>query len=563
MNGFLKLAEGSGVTLIHENEKRIYGDTPEKARALYNTLNHPGFALCYDASNYIQCGVDSWEAHRQTKRYTVYYHMKDCAEGIEVPLGTGEGRIPELLADLNASGYGGFLTLEPHTLQYALLKRAFRLLPFATNTRRGRVFRQIDREMGVKGLQPVSRAQVLRGSIKIWYPCLRRSEGNMNKVRYGIVGIGKMGGTHAKKLKQGLDQNGELAAVCDLSEERLAWAEQALPGVRRFADYRELLACGEVDAVVVATPHYDHPGIAMEALEAGKHVLIEKPAGVYTSAVRALNELARQKQGQVFGIMYNQRTNPLYREAKRIIDSGGLGELKRINWVITNWYRPQAYYDQGGWRGTWSGEGGGVLINQCPHQLDLFQWLGGMPIKVRGYAKTGMHRRINVENDVTFYTEYENGASGVFVTSTHDYPGTNRLEISGDGGRIVIEQNLLKEKMTFCKLKVLESDFNRQNEKFMPQIPHTVVRKTTGSLTNAVRLGLIGQHMNIFRNFSRAVLHGEPLIAPGAEGIRGLALSNAVYLSSWLDQEITLPLDEALFASELEKRAAAERATRA
>ena len=139
---------------------RIYGDTPEKALALYNTLNHPGFALCYDASNYIQCGVDSWEAHRQTKRYTVYYHMKDCAEGIEVPLGTGEGRIPELLADLNASGYGGFLTLEPHTLQYALLKRAFRLLPFATNTRRGRVFRQIDREMGVKGLQPVSRAQV-------------------------------------------------------------------------------------------------------------------------------------------------------------------------------------------------------------------------------------------------------------------------------------------------------------------------------------------------------------------------------------------------------------------
>ena len=160
VNGFLKLAEGSGVTLIHENEKRIYGDTPEKALALYNALNHPGFALCYDASNYIQCGVDSWEAHRQTKRYTVYYHMKDCAEGIEVPLGTGEGRIPELLADLNASGYGGFLTLEPHTLQYALLKRAFRLLPFATNTRRGRVFRQIDREMGVKGLQPVSRAQV-------------------------------------------------------------------------------------------------------------------------------------------------------------------------------------------------------------------------------------------------------------------------------------------------------------------------------------------------------------------------------------------------------------------
>lgn len=160
MNGFLKLAEGSGVTLIHENEKRIYGDTPERALALYNTLNHPGLALCYDASNYIQCGVDPWDAHQRTKQHTVYYHMKDCTEGIEVPLGTGEGRIRALLADLNASCYDGFLTLEPHTLQYALLKRAFRLLPFAAATRRGRVFRQIDRGMGVQGLQPVSREQV-------------------------------------------------------------------------------------------------------------------------------------------------------------------------------------------------------------------------------------------------------------------------------------------------------------------------------------------------------------------------------------------------------------------
>lgn len=160
MNGFLKLAEGSGVTLIHENEKKIYGDTPEKALALYNTLGHPGFALCYDASNYIQCGVDPWAAYRQTRKHTVYYHMKDCTDGIEVPLGTGQGRIGALLADLNGSGYDGFLTLEPHTLQYALLKRAFRLLPFAAHTGRGRVFRQIDREMGVNGLQPVSREQV-------------------------------------------------------------------------------------------------------------------------------------------------------------------------------------------------------------------------------------------------------------------------------------------------------------------------------------------------------------------------------------------------------------------
>lgn len=382
----------------------------------------------------------------------------------------------------------------------------------------------------------------------------------MNKLRYGIVGIGKMGSTHAKKLAQGKDKNATVSAVCDIAEDRLDWAKETLPNVKRFSDYHDLIACDEVDAVVVATPHYDHPVIAKEVLNAGKHVLIEKPAGVYTKAIRELNALAATKPKLVFGIMYNQRTNPLYREAKRIIESGEMGELKRINWVITNWYRPQAYYDQGGWRGTWAGEGGGVLINQCPHQLDLFQWLGGMPTKVRGYARNGIKRDIAVENDVTFYTEYANGASGVFVTSTHDYPGTNRLEISGDGGRIVIEQTLLSEKMTFHKLTVKESEFNATNQKFMPQIPHKVIKRKTGTLTNAVRLGLIGQHMNILRNFSLAVLKGEKLIAPGEEGIRGLTVSNAVHLSSWLNQEIALPLDEDLYIAELEKRIEAEKA---
>ena len=376
----------------------------------------------------------------------------------------------------------------------------------------------------------------------------------MPKLRYGIIGIGKQGHTYAVRLQKGLDKNAALTAVCDSSPERRGWARKNLRGVAIYTDYRELIASAEVDAVAVVTPHYLHPVIAMEALGQNKHVLIDKPAGVYTKAVRELNECAAAKPALVFGIMYNQRTNPLYIKAKELISGGGMGSLKRINWIITNWYRPQAYYDQGGWRGTWAGEGGGVLTNQCPHQLDLFQWLGGMPASVRGWAKVGVNRNISVENDVTFYTEYENGASGVFVTSTHDSPGTNRLEIDCDGGQIVIEQSLTTETMTVYRLKTKETQFNQTNTKFMPFVPKRTSRLRAGPLVNAYRMLLAGQHIRIFRNFSRAALFGEPLIAPGAEGINGLMLSNAVYLSSWLDREVTLPIDEELYLQELHKQ---------
>lgn len=377
----------------------------------------------------------------------------------------------------------------------------------------------------------------------------------MNKLRYGIIGIGKMGHSHALKLQKGMDKNAEIVAVADISEERRKWAENNLKNVKIFSTAEELISCEDVDAVLVSTPHYFHPEYAVKALNAGKHVLIEKPAGVYTKAVKELNEVASERTDLVFGIMYNQRTDPMYRYAKKIIDSGELGEIKRINWIVTNWYRPQAYYDQGGWRGTWVGEGGGVLINQCPHQLDLFQWLGGMPTKVYGFAKVGVGRNINVENDVTFYTEYKNGASGVFITSTHDFPGTNRLEIDGDGGQIVVEwKGLLAEKLTYRKLKIKESEFNKSNKKFMPLIPNKKVTMKISTLGNAFRMGIVGQHINIIRNFSRAVLFNEDLIAPGLDGINGLTLSNAVYLSSWTGKEITLPLNEEDFIKELEKR---------
>ncbi|MBR0120713.1 MAG: Gfo/Idh/MocA family oxidoreductase, partial [Clostridia bacterium] len=286
----------------------------------------------------------------------------------------------------------------------------------------------------------------------------------MNTVRFGIVGIGKQGTLYSKFFTKAgsILKGAKLTAVCDIDEKRRAYAENNLPGVKVFEDYKKMFASGLIDAVMVETPHYFHPQIAMDALDAGLNVLCDKPAGVYTKQVRQLNEKAKQHPELLFGMMFNQRTNPLYIKAKQLIDSGELGELKRIVWIITDWYRPKAYYDQGGWRGTWNGEGGGVLLNQCPHQLDLFTWLAGMPETVTAQLAT-RGRDISVENDVTAMCTFKNGASGVFITSTHDAPGTNRLEITGDLGKAVIE----KGKLVFTKNAVPEPEFSRTNTVFM------------------------------------------------------------------------------------------------
>ena len=380
----------------------------------------------------------------------------------------------------------------------------------------------------------------------------------MNKVRFGIIGIGKMGSQHCMRFTHGLIKNGVLAAVCDIAPERKKWAEEKLApkGIEFFDDYKALIDSGKVDAVLIATPHYYHPVMAIYALEKGLHTLIEKPAGVYTKAVREMNEVAAAKPELTFGIMYNQRTNKLYRFAKELVETGRLGSMKRINWIITNWYRPQAYYDQGGWRGTWAGEGGGVLINQCPHQLDLFQWLGGMPSSVRAHTEVGKNRNINVENDVTAFMEYENGATGVFITSTHDFPGTNRLEIDGDKGKLVIEGG----KLTFTELEVSETEFNAVNRKFMPRIPSRKIKKRIGLLGQA-KMFLFEQHTGIINNFISNILFGTPLIAPGEEGIRGLTISNAIHLSGWTGEKVTLPINEDKYIEELEKRKAEELAS--
>lgn len=364
----------------------------------------------------------------------------------------------------------------------------------------------------------------------------------MRKVRIGVVGIGNMGTNYSRWIAEGMIPDVELYAICDTDPKRLELAKPHLPKhVTMFSDASSMFKSQLVDAVIIATPHYQRSPLAIEAFGCGLHVMIEKPAGVYTKHVREMNETAL-KSSKVFGIMYNQRTDHLYRKMKEIVDTGEFGQIKRTNWLITNWYRSQAYYDSGGWRATWAGEGGGVLINQCPHNLDLWQWICGMPVSVRAFCHEGKWHDIEVEDDVTAYVEYENGATGVFITSTADAPGTNRFEIVLEGGKLVCEEG----KLHIYELDINEREFNRiNNEGFKaPSFVHSIVE------TN----GQSPQHIGVLNNFAAAILRSEPLVAEGIEGIKGLSISNAMHLSSWLNRTVTLPLDEDLFLCELKKR---------
>lgn len=361
----------------------------------------------------------------------------------------------------------------------------------------------------------------------------------MDSVRIGVIGLGNMGSRHAKYIANGEIPGAKLAAVCDINPEKLVWVKETFgDSIQVFDNLDAFFENAEIDGVLIANLHYDHPSTAIKAFEKGLHVLCEKPAGVYTKQVSQMNEAA-SKSGSVFSMMYNQRTNPLYQKLKELIESGELGEIKRTNWIITDWYRPQSYYDSGGWRATWKGEGGGVLLNQCPHQLDLWQWTCGMPKKVRAFCHTGKYHNIEVEDDVTAYVEYENGATGVFITSTGEAPGTNRFEITGDMGRIVIEDN----KMEFLRLRTSERQYNRESKgKFGAPEYWKCEIPVKGEIT---------AHKGITTNWVEAILKGTKLLAPGVEGIKGLQLSNAMYLSAWTDKTVDIPVNEDLFYSML------------
>ncbi len=369
----------------------------------------------------------------------------------------------------------------------------------------------------------------------------------MEKVRVGIIGFGNMGSGHARRIADGQVPEMELTAICDIKPDRLAWGKTFLPeSVATFENGIEMMESGLVDAIIIAVPHYDHPTFAIEGFKHGLHVMCEKPAGVYAKQVREMNELA-EKSNVTFGMMFNQRTNCVYRKMKEIVESGEMGAIRRTNWIITNWYRPQKYYDSGAWRATWSGEGGGVLLNQCPHQLDLFQWICGMPKSVQSHVHLGKWHDIEVEDDVTAYFEYENGATGTFITTTGDCPGSNRFEITLEKGKLVVED----DKLYKWEMEMPEPEYTRTctNPFGAPKVEFTEVETD----------GLNEQHNGVLKAFAANILHGTPLIANGIEGIRGVRLSNAIHLSSFLDKTVEIPVDEDVYYAELMKRVATSR----
>lgn len=369
----------------------------------------------------------------------------------------------------------------------------------------------------------------------------------MKKVRLGVLGVGNMGTGHIDHVLTGKNPEIVLTAVADTDPTRLEWTKNQLakrradfpdlelPDIALFSSAEEMFASGLIDAVEIAVPHYDHPRYAILAMKAGIHVMCEKPAGVYTLQVREMMAEADKHPELVFGMMFNQRTNHVYRKMKEIMDSGELGAIRRTSWIITNWYRPQAYYDSGAWRATWSGEGGGVLLNQCPHNLDLWQWICGMPKLVDVKMHFGKWHDIEVEDDVTAYVEYENGATGTFITTTGDAPGTNRFEIVCDGGTLISDGGSVQ----LLKLDPPESVFTKENK-----TPFAAPHCTRVPLETD---GKNEQHVGVMNAFAAAILRGEPLVADGREGVNGLTLSNAMHLSAWTGKPVELPLDEVLF----------------
>ena len=369
----------------------------------------------------------------------------------------------------------------------------------------------------------------------------------MEQIKLGIIGIGNMGRGHIDNLAKGLCPSVSLTAVCDIDENKLGYANEKLGEdveIAKFTDALEMLDSGKIDTVLIAVPHYSHPTYAIEAFKRGIHVITEKPAGVYTRQVREMNEAA-DKAGVKFGIMFNQRTTPLYVKAHDIVQSGALGELKRLVWIVTNWYRTQAYYDSGSWRATWNGEGGGVLLNQAPHNLDLWQWIFGMPQKVHAFCDFGKYHNVAIEDDVTIIGEYENGAVATFITTTGEAPGTNRLEISGDKGKIVIEGGKLK----WWKLETPEREFCFTCEKGFA-MPKTEYEEIENENVNG--------HATVLEAFANAILHGGEMIADGREGLNSLSISNAAYVSAWTGSTVTLPVDEDVFEKHLAELCASE-----
>ncbi|MGV3774400.1 MAG: Gfo/Idh/MocA family protein [Verrucomicrobiales bacterium] len=364
----------------------------------------------------------------------------------------------------------------------------------------------------------------------------------MKKIRLGIIGMGNMGKYHADYLLQKKVDRCELVAIASSNPA----IGDKFKGPALFDSGEKLIQSGQVDAVLIATPHYQHTSLGVMAFEAGLDVMVEKPISVHKADCERLIAAGR-KSGKVFGAMFQLRTEPRYKKLKKLISDGELGSIVRINWIITDWFRTEAYYASGGWRATWKGEGGGALLNQCPHQLDLWQWLVGMPARVHGFCQFGRYHNIEVEDNVSIFMEYATGATGLFVTSTGEAPGTNRFEIVGEQGKIVIEQG----KMSFTRNEVTMSEFSKT-------ATTGFARPDIWNIEIPVELAP-AQHAAVMQNFTNSILDGDPLIVPGEEGMNSVEIANAALFSAWTGRTVELPLNSKAYESALQEKIAASK----
>jgi len=367
-------------------------------------------------------------------------------------------------------------------------------------------------------------------------------------VKIGVIGVGNMGSHHVKYMHE--VPGAKLTAIADRNPEKLQAAKDGAANgddLELYSEGMELVKKADVDAILIATPHYDHPPLTLEAFKRGLHVLCEKPVAVTAAAADKVNKAyARKKNKPVWGAMFQQRTNPVWRKVKSIIANGEIGQIKRVNWIITSWFRSQAYYNSGGWRATWAGEGGGVLINQCPHNLDLVQWFVGMPNKVTANVGIGKFHEIEVEDDVTALLEYPNGATGVFVTSTGESPGTNRLEITGDEGKIITDGKHLE----LIKTHQPVSTYCATTERGFGNVPSDKMIVEVG--------GEESGHKVVTVKFVEAIVTGDQskLIAHASEGINGLELGNAMLMSGLLGEPVKIPTPRAKYEKMIKDLAA-------
>ena len=392
------------------------------------------------------------------------------------------------------------------------------------------------------------------------------------RIRYGIIGFGTQGSNYSNILTGTASFPGfpaapipphcTLGAICDIDPARRELAKQKFPDYPVFEDYRDMIASGHCDAVITTVPHYLHHEMAIYAMEHGMNVICEKPAGVRAKDVQKMIDCHEAHPETAFGIMFNQRTNKLYQKVKDIVSSGELGQIRRSQWIINTWWRPDSYYRQSEWRATWGGEGGGVLVNQAPHQLDLWQWICGVPCKVTSLNLNGAHRDIAVENDVTMVTQYPNGATGSFITCTHDAIGTDRLEIDLDAGKIVVENSKTATVYRMVRDgRQVDEEYMNQHMSMMELAMLTSSNGGGGLYETEVFENSDGwgiQHGTVMENFALHILTGSPLLAPGSDGIMGVRLANASQLSAWTGCTVELPCDEEAYARELNKRIAAE-----